>query len=88
MHYINDPKTQPDAVKIMAARVGLTPEDYKPLLKGTHLLDVAEGKKIVQEGPTASTRSTARRKIADDFNVANARLQGARRTSTATSIRR
>ena len=36
--YINDPKTQPDAVKIMAARVGVKPEAYLPLLKGTKLL--------------------------------------------------
>src|SRR5687767_11600459 len=30
--YIRDPKTTDDAVKIMAARVGITPEQYKPLL--------------------------------------------------------
>lgn len=28
VHYINDPKTQADAVKIMAKRVGLKPEEY------------------------------------------------------------
>ena len=48
--YINDPKTQDDAVKIMSARVGLTPAAYKPLLEGTHLLDLAEGKKIYKKG--------------------------------------
>ena len=40
--YINDPKTQDDALKIMSKRVGLTPEQYKPLLKGTHLIDLAD----------------------------------------------
>ncbi len=48
--YINDPKTQDDAVKIMAARSGVSPEEYKPLLKGTKLLTLAEGKKIFQKG--------------------------------------
>ena len=46
VHYINDPKTQDEAVNIMAARVGLTPVQYKPLLAGTHLLDVAEAKTV------------------------------------------
>jgi NitT/TauT family transport system substrate-binding protein len=71
VHYINDPKTQPDALKIMSARVGLTPETYQPLLKGTHLIDVAEAKKTFKkaEGLKSLYGSS---KIADDFNVANA----------------
>jgi NitT/TauT family transport system substrate-binding protein len=70
VHYINDPKTQDDAIKIMAARVELTPEDFKPLIKGTHLIDVAEGKKTFKkaEGLTSLYGSS---KIADEFNVAN-----------------
>ena len=70
VHYINDPATQDDAVKIMAARVDLTPEVYKPLLEGTHLIDVAEGKKTFKkaEGLTTLYGSS---KIADEFNVAN-----------------
>jgi NitT/TauT family transport system substrate-binding protein len=44
--YIEDPKTQPDAVKIMAARSGVTPAEYLPLLKGTKLLSLDEGKKV------------------------------------------
>jgi NitT/TauT family transport system substrate-binding protein len=70
VHYINDPGTQDDAVKIMAARVDLTPEVYKPLLEGTHLIDVAEGKKTFKkaEGLTSLYGSS---KIADEFNVAN-----------------
>jgi NitT/TauT family transport system substrate-binding protein len=69
VHYIDDPKTQDDAVKIMAARVELTPEAYKPL-KGTHLIDIAEGKKTFKkaDGLTSLYGSS---KIADDFNVAN-----------------
>ena len=70
VHYINDPATQDDAVKIMAARVELTPEVFKPLLQGTHLIDVAEGKKVFKkaEGLTSLYGSS---KIADEFNVAN-----------------
>jgi NitT/TauT family transport system substrate-binding protein len=70
VHYINDPATQDDAVKIMAARVELTPEEYKPLLQGTHLIDVAEGKKTFMKGPgLASLYGSS--KIADGFNVDN-----------------
>ena len=68
--YINDPKTQPDAVKIMAARVGVTPETYLPLLKGTKLLTLDEAKKIYVKGDGFKTLAGST-KIADDFNVAN-----------------
>ena len=68
--YINDPKTQPDAVKIMAARVGVSPEAYLPLLKGTRLLSLDEAKKIYVKGEGFRTLYGSS-KIADDFNVAN-----------------
>jgi NitT/TauT family transport system substrate-binding protein len=71
VHYIADAKTQPDAVKIMAKRVGLTPEEYLPLLKGTHLLDVAAGKKTFKKGEGLASLYGST-KNADDFNVANA----------------
>lgn len=48
--YIEDPKTQPDAVKIMAARSGISAAEYLPLLKGTKLLSLEEGKKIYVKG--------------------------------------
>ena len=35
--YVEDPKTQPDAVKIMAARSGVSPAEYLPMLTGTRL---------------------------------------------------
>ena len=66
--YINDPKTQLDAVKIMSARVGLKPDAYLPLLKGTHLLSLEEGKKVfVKADGFKSLYGSS--KIADDFNV-------------------
>lgn len=68
--YINDPKTQPDAVKIMSARVGLKPDAYQPLLKGTKLLSLEEGKKVfVKADGFKSLYGSS--KIADDFNVKN-----------------
>ncbi|HEY9146870.1 MAG TPA: ABC transporter substrate-binding protein [Thiobacillus sp.] len=68
--YINDPKTQPDAVKIMAARVGVTPQVYLPLLKGTKLLSLADGRKVyVKAAGFGSLYGSS--KVADDFNVAN-----------------
>lgn len=69
--YINDPKTQPDALKIMSARVGLTPEIYKPLLGGTKLLDLKANVAVFKkaEGLGSMYGST---KISDDFNVENA----------------
>lgn len=66
--YINDPKTQPDAVKIMAARVGLKPEAYLPLLKGTRLLNLEEGKKVFAKGDGFKSLYGSS-KIADSFNV-------------------
>lgn len=37
--YISDEKNEADYLAIMSAKVGLTPAEYKPLLKGTHILD-------------------------------------------------
>jgi NitT/TauT family transport system substrate-binding protein len=66
--YINDPKTQPDAVKIMSARVGIKPEAYLPLLKGTKLLTLSEGKAtFVKADGFKSLYGSS--KIVDDFNV-------------------
>jgi len=45
--YINDPATQADAVKIMAARSGVDPVVYTGYLKGTHLLDLTHNKDIM-----------------------------------------
>ena len=68
--YINDPQTQDDAISIMSARVGLTPAQYKPLLAGTHLLDIAEAKKVfVKADGLGSLYGSS--KIVDDFNVRN-----------------
>jgi NitT/TauT family transport system substrate-binding protein len=69
--YINDPKTQPDAVKIMAARVGIKPGAYLPLLKGTRLLSLEESKAIMVKGDGFKSLYGST-KIVDEFNVKNA----------------
>ncbi len=66
--YINDPKTTDDAVKIMAARVGLKPEEYKPFLAGTKLQTLAEGKKIFEKADGFKSIYGSS-KIVDDFNI-------------------
>jgi NitT/TauT family transport system substrate-binding protein len=68
--YINDPATQEDAVGIMAARVGLTPAQYRPLLGGTHLLDIAEAKQVFVKADGLSSLYGSCR-IVDEFNVRN-----------------
>jgi NitT/TauT family transport system substrate-binding protein len=70
VQYIADPKTQDDAVSIMAARVGLTPAQYKPLLAGTHLLDITEAKTVFAKADgLASLYGSS--KVVDEFNVKN-----------------
>lgn len=68
--YIEDPKTQPDAVKIMAARSGVTPAEYLPLLKGTKLLSLEDGKKIYIKG-TGYQSLYGSTEIANTFNWYN-----------------
>lgn len=67
--YINDPKTQPDAVKIMAAKSGVAPAEYLPLLKGTKLLSLEEGKKVYVKGEGFGTLYGSTKTV-NAFNVA------------------
>jgi NitT/TauT family transport system substrate-binding protein len=69
--YVNDPKTQADAVKIMSGRDGLTPAQYLPLLKGTHLLDAAAARKAFTKGDGLDSVYGSSVN-ADKFNVRNA----------------
>ncbi len=69
VEYIQNEKTQPDALKIMSARVALKPEEYKPLLGGTFLLDVDGNLKAWAErdGLDSVYGSSA---VVNKFNVA------------------
>ncbi len=69
--YIADPNTAADAVRIMAARVGVTPATFGQLLRGTHLLTVRDNQpRFVKRDGFGSLYGSSR--IADRFNVANA----------------
>ena len=66
--FILDPATQDEAVSIMAARVGLSAEEYKPFLSGTEILTLETAKSFFtkSDGFGSLYGST---KIADDFNL-------------------
>jgi NitT/TauT family transport system substrate-binding protein len=68
--YIQDPKTRADAVKIMSARVKLSPEKYGRLTDGTFILGAEGNKTHFAKGPTFESvyGSTA---AVDKFNVDN-----------------
>lgn len=69
--YINDPKTRPDALKIMAARAGSTPDDYAAFIGGTRFLSLAESAKIIAaKGPGFSSLAGSST-VANEFNVKN-----------------
>jgi NitT/TauT family transport system substrate-binding protein len=68
--FIADPKNLDEAAKIMSARVGLTPDQYKPLMKGTHLLNLAENLKHYKKA-TGFDSIFGSSTIVDDFNVKN-----------------
>ncbi len=70
LDYLNNPKTRADALRIMAARDGVSPQLYVRYVKGTHLLSVTEDK-------AAFVKASALSSIygsdvnADAFDVAN-----------------
>ena len=65
--YILDPATSADAISIMAARVGLTPDQYAPLLAGTKLLTLEEAKEYFQQTDGFDSLLGSSR-ISDEFN--------------------
>jgi NitT/TauT family transport system substrate-binding protein len=68
--FVKDPKTQKEAVAIMAAKVGVKPEEYGVNLPGTYILSLPEAKKRYAKGEGLDSiyGSTA---IANDFNFKN-----------------
>ena len=67
----------------MVARVDMEPDAFRPLLEGTHLIDVAEGKKVFKKAdgpaspiasmsPTISTRRRRTSTTIIDLLLANA----------------
>lgn len=68
--YFYDPATRADAIKIMASRVNLSPEEYATFVDGTKILTLEEAKKAFTEGPGLDSVYGSN-KVVDDFNVAN-----------------
>ena len=66
--YIQDPKTQADAVAIMAAKVGIEAPTFTRFLKGTKLLTLAEGAKVMKDADGFGSLYGSSR-YADAFNV-------------------
>ncbi len=77
--YIADPANLDDAAKLMSARVGLTPDVYKGLMKGTHLLNMAENLKHYEKGEGFDSIYGSS-KIVDTFNVKNGVYKTAMKT--------
>lgn len=68
--YLYDPETRDDAIKIMASRVNLSPEQYAEFVDGTKILTLEEAKAVFAEGDGLDSiygSST----VSDTFNVEN-----------------
>ncbi|MDF3070396.1 MAG: NlpA lipoprotein [Polyangiaceae bacterium] len=68
--FVNDEKNLDEAAKIMSARVGLTPDAYKAIMKGTHIMGLAEAKKHWAKADSL-TSVFGSNKVVDEFNVKN-----------------
>lgn len=66
--YIRDEENLDDALKILSARVKISPEEYEPFLKGTYILTLDEALKRWEkaDGFGSIYGST---KVVDDFNL-------------------
>lgn len=68
--YIKDEKNKEDVLKILSARVGLTPAEYAPLLGGTQLLTLEESKAVFKKADGLKSVYGSS-KVVDEFNVNN-----------------
>jgi NitT/TauT family transport system substrate-binding protein len=68
--FFQDPANRDEAVRILSARVGLTAEEYAPLLDGTYILSLDEAIGVMTGGAEAGLGSLSGSTAAvDDFNV-------------------
>ena len=68
--YFYDPKTREDAIKIMASRVSLQPDEYKTFVDGTKILKLGQAKKAYKVGKDLNSIYGSN-VVVDAFNVAN-----------------
>lgn len=69
--FVMDPKNKDEAVKIMAGRAGVPPEEYAKFLPGTHFLTPEEAVKRFDKKDGTLDTLLGSGKVADAFNVAN-----------------
>jgi NitT/TauT family transport system substrate-binding protein len=69
--YLADPATREDGIKIMAARAGVSAEDYSAFMAGTKLLPLSAGAKLLAAKTSGFGSVAGSSKIADEFNVKN-----------------
>jgi NitT/TauT family transport system substrate-binding protein len=68
--FVRDPATQGEAVRIMAGKVGVAPEEYAAAMPGTYFLSLAEAKQRFVKGDGLESLYGSS-KIADAFNTEN-----------------
>ncbi len=66
--YMHDENNTDDVLKILSARVKISPEEYEPFLKGTHILTLAEALKRWETSAGLGTVYGSS-KVVNDFNV-------------------
>lgn len=66
--YIRDEENLDDALKILSARVKITPEEYEPFLKGTYILTLDEALERWKKADGLGSIYGSS-KIVDDFNL-------------------
>jgi NitT/TauT family transport system substrate-binding protein len=68
--FTRDPKTQAEAVQIMAAKVGVKPEEYAAAMPGTYFLSLEEAKQRFKKADGLDSLYGSST-VADTFNVEN-----------------
>jgi NitT/TauT family transport system substrate-binding protein len=68
--YMSDPANEEEMLKILSARVGLTPAEYKPFLSGTKMLSKDEVLKVLEMGDGFGSLYGSCT-VVNDFFVAN-----------------
>lgn len=69
--YVTEPSTQPDAIRIMAARTKSNPAEYAAFMEGTRFLSLAEGARIIANPGNGFGSLRGSTRVADEFNVKN-----------------
>ncbi|TVR47129.1 MAG: ABC transporter substrate-binding protein [Planctomycetota bacterium] len=68
--YLADEDNLDEALAILSARVQITPEEYEPFFRGTHILSLEEALKVWEDGDGLDSIFGSSR-IVDAFNVAH-----------------